>query len=289
MAWQPGPDLGVQGSSTIIDAGNRALQRFRDRRIPIPANSRLERALTTLERAQRDSSSSRNDLLAEAIRTVYEMRLISRALGDSNDCLSRRLTNTLACMLGGPDMVSEETDAKSSKPRNFQFEMIIAAILTAGAVPVRPEEPDLLMQYIGDWYGVAAKRVKIRKNIRRRVKEAANQIKKRKMPGFVALNMDCLLDEFAAECESFEEVTAEIDRLPDLINVLGELGERPEVRGLLALGTYVAWEPTSSAERRLGMSTYWKWHFLNHSDEEIVRSEQFQVEFRSAFQRNLSF
>jgi hypothetical protein len=287
VPWTTGPDLGIISASGIADGARRALERFRELRIPIPDNSRLERALTIVETANRDASSVSRDRLAEAIRTAYEMRWISRAFGTGDKKLSERLVNALACMLSGPD--TESDDEAKLKPRSLQFELYIAALLTAGRVPVRYEEPDLLMEYLGEWVGIAVKLPRSARKVPRRIRDAADQIENRTPRGMVALNVDGLLDEATREGDDWTEIARQVDQLPELRDGLAELSKRPRIRGLLALGTGVRWLNGSDGRPRLEKLDFFKWHFLGHSDSEKQASEQFDSTFRAAFAKNASY
>ncbi len=288
MGWKAAPDRGPTGSSGIISAATYALERFEARRIPVPDNSRLERARAFVEAAHQDLRSVPADLLAEAIRTIHEMQWVARALGRSNRRPAKRLTNTIAAMLAGPDMASEEDDEKSSKPRNLQFELFVAGILAAGGLRVEYAEPDLRMHYLGYWVGIAAKRARRRRKLLRRVNEAAGQIEARVPAGMVAINVDGLLDEIGGEGTPWNEVAARLDQLPELVNAIEALRQRPRIIGLLALGTHVWWRDRSERPS-LEMATYLKWNLLGHSESEERESKEFLERFEGVFATRSGF
>lgn len=111
--------------------------------IPFAESSRLGRAIGYVRAAHdRGADQATASVLAEATRTIFETHWIARALG-SGGRPGRGLANSLARMLGGPDLPDDE-DENSSRPRNTQFELFVGAWLVAGGVLVRHGEPDLL-------------------------------------------------------------------------------------------------------------------------------------------------
>jgi len=284
MGWELGPDLGVIGASQLVDMATWTLNRFRELRIPVPQDSRLERARSIVGAAS-SGHALNSPQLAEAIRTVLEMRWIARALRDAPP-RPQRLTNAVATMLSGPDI--EEAANGRTKPRSLQFELYIAALLTAGRVPVKYEEPDLLIHYLGEWVGIAVKRPRSRRRIAKLIDKAADQIERRASRGMVAINVDGLLDEAAADGAAWEKTAGIVDQLPEIRDGIRTLLKRPRVRGLLALGTPLRWR-TADGRPQLESSTFMKWNFLGLSDSEEKASGAFEQAFRIAFAQNASY
>ncbi len=287
MAWEAGPDLGIISASGMVDAANRSLARFRELHIPIPENSRLERARAIVEAANADFASAPPDRLAEAFRTIYEMRWIARALGSGTTRPPNRLTNALASMLSGPDIEAE--DDSKTKPRSLQFELYVAAILAAGGVRVDYAEPDLRMYYLDDWVGIAVKLPRNRRRIAHHLEKAVEQIEKWTPRGMIALNVDGLLDEVAAEGVPWEQIASTVDQLPEVLEGLANLSTRPRVRGLLAVGTATHWSIGATSKPQLERLTFVKWNLLGHSEAEKQASEVFDREFQATFSKNASY
>ena len=93
------------------------------------------------------------------------------------------------------DSVLPQTDRQNSPGRDTQFELFVAAICQAeGLCPVGYEEPDIFCTMDGIRVGFAAKRVKSKSKIDKRIAEASKQIRKSGHPGFVALDTSIALN-----------------------------------------------------------------------------------------------
>ncbi len=93
------------------------------------------------------------------------------------------------------DAVLPQDDRGESKGRNAQFELYTAAICeNAGLVPVVFEEPDITCVVGGVKFGIAAKRIKHLQQLRKRVKDAADQIARSNLSGIVAIDASLALN-----------------------------------------------------------------------------------------------
>jgi hypothetical protein len=117
------------------------------------------------------------------------------------------------------DSVLPQNDRGESKGRNAQFELYLAAICqNAGLAQILFEEPDITCVMDGIKLGIAAKRVKHVQQLRKRVKEAANQIAKAGLPGIVAIDVSLALNSenqpisAPLEDELFERAVADLRR-----------------------------------------------------------------------------
>jgi len=226
--------------------------------------------------------------LAEATRTIFETYWIARALGGRNGRPDNDLTNRLARMLSGPDLPDDENE-NSSRPRNTQFELFVGAWLTSGGVPVTLGEPDLVAVIVGEEVGVAAKRIRSRSKILRRVVEAADQVEARTGVGLVVVNVDAFLDELPA-IQDPEKLGQQFDRaVPEYQRALEALTKRPAIRGLMALGTRVGWAPDADPPR-LDMGLFCKYRAFTASPAEATAVDAFWAEFdRTQAERMRSF
>jgi hypothetical protein len=79
--------------------------------------------------------------------------------------------------------------------RDIQFQLYVTARLAHSGFPLKLHEPDLVFAYEGSEYGIAAKRISSAKQLKRRIKEAVNQLEKAGLKGFIALSLDRMLLE----------------------------------------------------------------------------------------------
>lgn len=225
-----------------------AVLRLRELRLAPPPQSRFLRARDLIQglgadpEALRKATRSRR-LLMEAHRTGFELYAIARSLNPrlrAPDVLRRKL----AIAHGGADDPAKDTEA-SARARDYQFELWVAAWLAAGGKPVRLMEPDLQVAQWFQWRGVAAKRVRSRRKILARVKEAAAQIKKHTPTGFVALALDNYsvprsirsrseLGAGSAFFASYPEIDVAVDYLEN---------HAPWVKALICFGHFARWLP----------------------------------------------
>lgn len=93
------------------------------------------------------------------------------------------------------DSVLPQDDPKDSPGRNTQFELFVAAICQAARLfPVEYSEPDVLCALDGMRVGIAAKRIKSDKQIKKRILKASKQIQQSGQPGFIALDTSIALN-----------------------------------------------------------------------------------------------
>lgn len=278
--WRRGPATGPAGTTAILDAADYGVARLRAMSIPFPESGRLGRAIAYVRAAhERGANQASDSILAEATRTIFETYWITRALGGGGRP-DRDLTNSLARMLGGPDLPDDE-DENSSRPRNTQFELFVGAWLAAGGVPVRHAEPDLVAVILNEGLGVAVKRIRSRSKIIRRMKEAAVQIEQRTKVGIVVVNVDALLDELPGTPDP-EELGRQFDEaFPEYQQGVETLIDRPGIRGLMALGTRVGWARGVSPPR-LDLGMFCKYRAFTDSAAEARAVDEFWEQFDRA-------
>ena len=171
-----------------------SLQRLSLLSVAPPLNSRLHRARKILSEADLTTSAFRRNtpqrrIFAEAQRTAVEFYGIARSINPRASPLPEASRDKFFLFYGGADDPADDSDV-TAIARNIQFELWLAAWLTAGGKPIRQAEPDLQLAYRFEWRGVAAKRVRSRRHVRRRVTQAARQVKRNTGTGFVALSLD---------------------------------------------------------------------------------------------------
>lgn len=103
------------------------------------------------------------------------------------------------------DSLLQNEDRGQSKGRDAQFELFVAAICqSAGMLPVSREEPDVTCHVDAIKFGIAAKRIKKVTKLEKHVRKAADQIKKARLPGIIAI------DTCVALNRDNERITAQI-------------------------------------------------------------------------------
>jgi hypothetical protein len=182
-------------------------------------------------------------LLTEAHRTAFEFYTIARSI-NPRVTPPKVFRQKLAIAYGGADDPAKDTE-ESARARNYQFELWVAAWLTAGDKRVRIQEPDLQVAQWFEWRGVAAKRVRSPSQIAKRVKQAAAQIKRQTSTGFVALALDNY--SVPRRIRSRSELRAgsaffgaypEVELAADYLEI-----SAPWVKGLICFGHFARWLP----------------------------------------------
>lgn len=276
--WTEGPSIGPAGTSGILGAADHAINRLKTLGISSTQHSRLERARTLVQDTQDRGSLPNNQAeLAEATRTIYELYWVSRALGTAQAPVAGVLREKLALVLTGPNVPDDETDG-SIVARSTQFELFVGGWLAAGGIRVRLAEPDLLMEFNGEWIGVAAKRVKSRKKLVQRTKDAVKQVEGTTETGMVALNVDRLLGNVKLSRDSQARGAQFEAEVPELAAALTFVESRPRIKALLVLGFSYKWIEEGGTPR-LDMTAFYKWQFFPNDDAEHAYVESFQADF----------
>ncbi|MGO4500054.1 hypothetical protein AB4114_29690 [Paenibacillus sp. 2RAB27] len=145
--------------------------------------------------------------LLEGMRDFFELKSIVSSpeiLGTS--------VEELKLMLSGCRLPSEDSN---STARDNQYQLFLASRFSDSGMNVNCVEPDFSFEFEGVTYSVAAKRIKSRKKIYERIKEAEKQIMQFEHDGFIALSLDRLL-----ESDNPYVLTNNPD---DLVNITNEL------------------------------------------------------------------
>lgn len=264
------------GASGIIDAALWIRNRLSDFNVPQPAGNRLMKACTLLQDANQRKILLRPDdektlyEVTEAQWTVLEHYVVAHALGAKDRTLPPILLDKLETMLSGADT---EEDDKNPLARNTQFELYVGATLVMGGVQTWLYEPDLQIDYLGSKIGVAAKRVRSARQLIKRAKDAAIQIRKSGLPGIVAMNVDVLLRKTGMGdlgTEQLDERLAALKMVDNLLSkyeeVLASLvfardavwqfsGEKPSIE--LAIWYRFVTYPRSQKQREFG-EEFWR-------------------------------
>jgi hypothetical protein len=250
-------------------------------RVAVPENGRHAAALETLGKWNKtDRSIDLSDhgelrRLTEAHRLAWETFLVTvAAIEDRRNTRTPFISDKLRLMLDG-DLVLE---GRRGLPRDTQFELFLAAMLRLGGLSVARGGPDLLMRYGTTDVGVAAKRIRSLNvdQVQKNARDAAKQIKRAGLRGWIALNLDSrfgvidyaqpedsLLVEFS---DTFNSVNAALQR-PAV---------KPHVLGFILLGYVHSWHPPlkGTTEPRLHWAAPLRWQGLadNPQDEALFHA-----------------
>ena len=107
---------------------------------------------------------------------------------------------------------------------------------------MRAVEPDLLVPFWFQWYGIAAKRVRSRAKILERVRAAAGQIQKHQERGFVGLSLDNYSDRQRRVASGVAAGEKFFGSFPELVEAEAWLAANaPWVKGIFVFGFLAAW------------------------------------------------
>jgi hypothetical protein len=175
--------------------------------------------------------------VAEAQWSAFQQHIICRATSNPHgisDVHRRKLED----MLGGSDLPEWDSN---SVARDTQFELYAGAMLSMGGLPVVLAEPDLRVLIAGQDLGLAAKRVKAAKQLRKRVSGAVRQIRRSGRRGFVVVCVDLLVRDTGLPGGAAERGAAFDERIAELHELDNWLEKQASVVGRMALGHDSIW------------------------------------------------
>ena len=243
VPWRGGSPIPFNPSDAI-DGADWAIDRYRQIGVRQPPGNRLEesrRFLAQFAGRQAPFDAADEEFLhriEECTQTCFEHCLIARSTGTSSGNLPPEMVRKLEESLTGAEVADEEID---SPGRDTQFELFMNALLVMGDVPVRIAEPDLKFLYNGQEVGLAAKRVKRLQRLRQRFTEAAKQIVRSGVRGFVAVNADLLIRDLGSKGSAADRGARFEERLEALIRIDEDFVSHPLVMGRLVFGTTSIW------------------------------------------------
>jgi len=227
------------GSTALVRVAAFTLAAFEARKIPLPTGNRLVQAVELI----RDSHERRIDLadpaaaarIAAAIRDVWDFCVIVHALPSTRDADRE---GKVRVMLRG--RVGAEKG--STKPRDFQFELLVGAIIAQGEIHTWSAEPDLRVELDGQTLGIPVKRVQSGTRLAPNITAARAQLERQHLRGVIVVDVDAFLDGVppcAAPAEAGPRILASMERLRRL---LPDLATHPSLLGLVAMGRIVGWD-----------------------------------------------
>lgn len=175
-----------QKPQTRVEQAAYIVERVKSLGVRINSSSRLMEMLRTLESGNIEWDDRRFPIALESIRDMYQLRLIVDEMDAHRD--NPRFRASVQKLL--LDAALPQDSTSGTLGRNTQFELYLAAIaLRGGLLPVEYDEPDVTCTVGNAKFAIAAKRLKSLKQFERRVKEGADQIRRAKLPGIIALDL----------------------------------------------------------------------------------------------------
>ena len=210
--------------------------RFTEIGFRAPPDNRIDRSLWAIvESSQADGIfAGAHARLAEAHRAIIEAFLIVHTTSQFNEFR----TDRLSCLFEGLDF---PRDDRLSRPRDLQFELFVAALLTLGGMRgVTFKEPDLVFKGIDQEIGVAIKRISGTsiKKLHRRAHEALAQIRKSNLLSVIVLNLDRMAETMPPS-QGEEFVTREI---AEVRRWIGMRKAEDDVLAIVGFATRPQWE-----------------------------------------------
>jgi len=238
--WSGG-DVFDLGPSGAIAAAEYALSRFTEVGVDIPRENRLVRS----QRLLGDVNAKKVELgpddpalirrVTAAQWTALDFYLVARATGQS---VGSDYVEKVRLALGGADVPENDTNHLH---RNTHFELLVAAFLAMGDVPVVLSEPDLVVRLDSRDIGVAAKRVQNTSKIRRRMKDAQSQIARSGRDGLIAVNVDAILLNSKPVGDANEKGQTVDEKLKEVHRADDELIHDVRVVGRVAFARTAQW------------------------------------------------
>lgn len=141
-------------------------------------------------------------------------------------------------------------NSTNPRPRNTQFELVVAASLRSGGYEVQLEEPDIVAEMSVGSVGVAAKRPSSVANLSHTVRDAGQQIVKFCGPGLIAVDATILVNpddgQFTTQDFLKTEATVAahaIDVAKRIAAIAGKKVGTEYVFGVIARVCVPTWEP----------------------------------------------
>lgn len=282
--------LAPAGFERTLEVLGWVLDRLRERGVAPGPDSRLYRLEPLIRaaaagQAQLATDSALRATVAEAQRTVFEFSAIANIVPKGPGAVTPRMRMQLQKSYGGADDPALD-GPHQVVARNTQFELWLAAYLVAGGKAVGSAEPDLVMEYADAMQGIAAKRIRSRAQIVKRVQAAAKQVRTRIGTGFVAISLDNFTDPGAVALSSntgvergqryfkeFPEVTRAIDWLQ---------AHAPWIIGIICFGHIANWY-VATPPPRLEMDNLVHYIAVGRSDSEVAYFNRFFEEHGEVF------
>lgn len=250
--WIDAGGLGPFGSGHIPKRGRASIKILNDLGVHVPSSCRLVLATKEIERFETSPLTVHKDDLETQTRLIEDGRTINEIYSISNAAWAFRNKATtpftrdrLRLMLSGSRSSQKDTNGLA---RNTQFELYVSAVLTLSGLEVEHGEPDLRIATRDGYWGVAAKRMNTLNpdRVRRRLKEAADQLKVQMLPGIIAISLDSIVRNVPG-IGDLEKLGDSYNKETDFINSVPYwLSEQSYVLGLITFGCTYGWDFSGS-------------------------------------------
>lgn len=161
--------------------------------VRVPPHGRLCRYAKQLKEFCRAGTGAKGKVDLEqvhrALLEIADMSLIIEHL--TRDSVTPGLLRVMTPAMSGGSTLGEEK--RQSSARDFQFEMLVAALFKRAGYDVCFEEPDVVVATPLGPVGIAAKRPRSRGNLRRLIEDADDQIRRSGHDGIIAIDISYLL------------------------------------------------------------------------------------------------
>ena len=122
-----------------------------------------------------------------ALEALLDLSMIAFVLNQLKELPQRKLKAKLKLLVKDSPLLGPTQE--NSHGRDTQIELYIAAVCKNAGMQVELDEPDIIAGLGGQRYGLAVKRLKSRSKFGRRFRDAADQIEKSGLPGFIVLDV----------------------------------------------------------------------------------------------------
>lgn len=177
--------------AVLVDESNRideVYKQFEELGLATLASSRLRtyrRVFAKLSDTARQPLGLPDALaIFETLIDVRQLQTIAKATERAVD--RDAWLRQLGRLVGGPTSFRAASD---SPVLDFQFEMYLASVASLGGCTVGFAEPDIVVEFDGKRFGIAAKHPRRPRQIEKRIRSAVRQIERSGVPGLVALDL----------------------------------------------------------------------------------------------------
>ena len=234
----------------LLQSVDRLITTLGDAGIPVKPTSRLSEYRNELAKAIPSKTPPSGDQMKRWHRLLIEvsdLRLIAEEL--SKPPAVPGWENKMREVLAGSFFSSRQS--RNPRPRNTQFELVLAASLRAAGYDVALDEPDVVVRTTMGSVGVAAKRPSSERNLNHTIRDAGRQIRRFDGLGLIACDATILVnpDDAQLTTQDFAAVEAgvaahAIDVAKRLAAVAATILGTKCVFGVMCRVCLPTWEPS---------------------------------------------
>jgi hypothetical protein len=180
--------LSDQVSSIIEELDRRGCQVN-----PASRLGKMRRILCSSDGTPAEDIRSNDPHFNEALEAIRDVRQIQFILSQLGPLLDEPANADHLRKLSKDSVLPQ--DAKTvSVGRNKQAEMFVAAVCAKAGLQPQFDEPDIVIALSSERLGIAVKRLGSRAKFERNVRDAANQLQRQSLPGFVVVDTSSALN-----------------------------------------------------------------------------------------------